>query len=58
MKELEVTKKRCEIDLKAAIGDAETGELPSGAAYTLKVQHRREVVQAAASFRVLRRRGK
>lgn len=56
-KGLDATKKRCETDLKAAIGDAEVGELPSGASYTFKVQHRREVVQAAASFRVLRRKG-
>lgn len=42
--------------LKAAIGDAEAGVLPNGVAYTHKLQHRKETIQKASSFRVLRRK--
>ena len=47
----------CENELIAAIGDAEVGLLADGTKYTYRTQHRREVVQAAVSFRVLRRKG-
>ena len=49
-------RKDLENRLKAAIGDAEQALLPSGARYTYKTQERRETVQRASSFRVLRRR--
>ena len=46
-----------EIDasFKAAIGDATAGVLANGTTYTHKLQHRKETVQKASSFRVLRR---
>jgi putative phage-type endonuclease len=49
-------KKDLEAQIKAAIGDAEEGLLPSGSRYTYRTQERRETVQRAASFRVLRRK--
>jgi putative phage-type endonuclease len=45
-----------ENDLIAAIGDAEVGLLADGTRYTYRTQQRRETVQAATSFRVLRRK--
>ena len=49
-------KKDLEAQIKAAIGDAEEGLLPSGSRYTYRTQERRETVQRAATFRVLRRK--
>ena len=45
-----------ENQLKAAIGDAEAGVLPNGVMYTHRLQHRKETVQKASSFRILRRK--
>lgn len=42
-------------EIKAAIGGASAGVLASGVTYTHKLQHRKETVLAATSFRVLRR---
>lgn len=52
----EPERKDLENRLKAAIGDAEEGLLPSGSRYTYRTQERRETVQRASSFRVLRRK--
>lgn len=41
--------------LRMAIGEHATAILPSGVAYSLKLQHRKECVMPASSFRVLRR---
>ncbi len=41
--------------LKAAIGDATAGVLPDGSRYTHRMQSRKEFIQKATSFRVLRR---
>lgn len=41
--------------LRLAIGEHTEALLPSGVKYTNKLQHRREVIQPASSFRVLRR---
>lgn len=43
--------------IKAAIGENTMGVLRDGTAYTYKKQSRKEVVQAATSFRVLRKKG-
>lgn len=46
-----------ENEIKAELGDAETGTFPDGTGYTYKLQHRAEQVQKASDFRVLRYRG-
>lgn len=56
IKDGEGERKGLEAELKAAIGDAEEGLLPSGARYTYKTINRRETVQRASSFRSLRRK--
>ena len=43
--------------LRGAIGDAEIGVLPNGAAYTLRLQERKAHMVKASSGRVLRRKG-
>ena len=43
--------------LRGAIGDAEVGVLPNGAAYTLRFQERKAHMVKASSGRVLRRKG-
>ncbi len=45
-----------ENQLKTAIGDAEAGVLPNGVMYTHRMQHRKETIQKATSFRILRRK--
>ncbi len=49
-------KRALENQIKAAIGDAEAGLLPNGVFYTHRLQHRKETIQHATSFRVLRRK--
>lgn len=53
----ETAKRHYESQLKAALGDAETGLLPFGGRYTWKTQRREEAAREAriAEFRVLRR---
>ena len=48
--------RECENKLTVAIGDAELGILPDGTSYTYRQQHRKETIQKATSFRVLRRK--
>lgn len=43
-----------EIDIKAALGDAEVGLFADGTGYTYRTQERREHVQHASTFRALR----
>lgn len=56
IKEAEKAKREFENELIAAIGDAETAMLPDGSSYTYRLQHRKQTVQKASEFRVLRRR--
>lgn len=49
-------RRELENQIKAEIGDGEAGLLPNGVLYTHRLQHRKETVQAATSFRVLRRK--
>lgn len=53
----EAVKKENENKLRMAIGDAERGETASGVVYTYKTQTRKETIQKASQFRVLRRKG-
>lgn len=55
MKEAKAKLDAIDQQLKAAIGDAEAGIVPGGITYTYKLQHRKETLMAATSFRVLRR---
>lgn len=50
-------KRLAENQIRAALGAASAGTFPNGVTYTLKLQHRKETVQKATSFRVLRRLG-
>lgn len=43
---------------KEALQDAESGVISGGVTYTYKVQHRKETIQPASDFRVLRRSSK
>jgi predicted phage-related endonuclease len=56
IKDAEDRKRALDNTIRAAIGDAEAGLLPNGVLYTHKLQHRKETVQRAADFRVLRRK--
>ncbi len=56
IKAAEEVKREFENRLIAAIGDAETALLPDGSSYTYRLQHRKETVQKASQFRVLRRK--
>lgn len=53
-KDIEARITAAENRIKAAIGDAQRGVLPSGMAVSWKLQHRDEHVVKASSFRVLR----
>lgn len=57
IKYYEGVKLEVENKFRAAIGDAESGQLANGAIYTWKHQERKEHVVPASSFRVLRRFG-
>ena len=54
LKALESEKTLIENTVRAAIGPAEVGMLLDGRSFSWKLQHRRETVMAASSFRVLR----
>lgn len=43
-----------ENQIRAAIGSSEVGAMPDGRSFSLRLQHRKEFVTAASSFRVLR----
>jgi predicted phage-related endonuclease/5-methylcytosine-specific restriction endonuclease McrA len=58
IKQLEAMEREYESCLKAAIGSATAGALPSGECYTFKTQERAEYVCKATKFRVLRRAAK
>lgn len=55
IKEAEAEKTACENQLKALIGEASIGLLPSGGSYSWKLQERKGYVVQPASFRVMRR---
>ncbi|KKN24623.1 hypothetical protein LCGC14_0893070 [marine sediment metagenome] len=59
VKRWEAVKREAENRIKAAMGEAEVGELPCGALYTyrLQINHYKARVAHEASFRVLRRKG-
>lgn len=52
---LEARKQEIDNRLRAAIGDATFGALPSGGRYSLKTVSRKETVVNASTFRTLRR---
>ncbi len=54
IKRLTEERETIENTIKAALADKEVGLLPDGRSFSLKLQHRKECVVKASSFRVLR----
>lgn len=54
IKRLDDEKALIENTVRAALGESEFGALTDGRSFSLRLQHRKEMVQKASSFRVLR----